>query len=147
MNNWFFIGGHHQRTSKPNPITTTKKGKKTFKELPKPKPHPLVAISDIVQSKIESISNLTPTKFKLIIPKGGAIINEQKTIREKEKHQRDILREREREGANQDKDQLQTILEKSPLTHFVTIYRTIYAYYLNKSHDSFKNHMTKIICG
>ena len=47
MNNWFFIGGHHQRTSKPNPITTTKRGgKKTFKELPKPKPHPLVAISD-----------------------------------------------------------------------------------------------------
>ena len=86
MSNWFFIGGHHQRTSKPNPITTTKKGKKTFKELPKPKPHPLVAISDIVQSKIESISNLTPTKFKLIIPEGGAIINEQKTIREKEKH-------------------------------------------------------------
>ena len=87
MSNWFFIGGHHQRTSKPNPITTTKKGKKkTFKELPKPKPHPLVAISDIAQSKIESISNLTPTKFKLIIPKGGAIINEQKTIREKEKH-------------------------------------------------------------
>ena len=37
-----------------------------------------------------------------------------------------------------DKDFLQTSLKESPSTHYVVIYVTICAYYLNKSHDSLK---------
>ena len=34
-----------------------------------------------------------------------------------------------------------TILEESPLTHFVMIYKIFYVYYLNKSNNSLKNIM------